>query len=123
MKYTNQLKVLEIAIREGGNWLPTFDFQARHGIFVGHRGHARISEMQKKYPEMIEVRTIEGKRTFEYRFKIDETEKFMWTLPPDVKKFVEETLKKVGRNYKVWVKKPVFLENGSVRMESVLIEK
>ncbi len=89
-KVTNQEKVLQILIRER-DWLPTFDFQSRHGIFVGHRGPARISEVANDHPEMIE--TDRSDKTYKYRFKIEETEKFLPKLPEHFRKVVEGELK------------------------------
>lgn len=90
MKSTNQEKVLRILIKENG-WLFTFDFQNRHGIFVGHRGPARISEVANNFPEMIE--TDRSDKTFKYRFKIEDTDKFLPRLPDNFRRVVEEELK------------------------------
>jgi hypothetical protein len=87
---SNQEKVLRILIRER-DWLATYDFQNRHGIFVGHRAPARISEVALAHPDMIDTDTSD--KTYKYRFKIEDTDKFLPTLPEDFRRAVEEELK------------------------------
>ena len=120
MRKTNQMKVIEISVREG-NWLPAYDFEKRHDIFVGHRGPARISEVANLYPQMIE--TDKSKKVYRYRFRVENTAEFMPFIPESWRILIRETLTKIGRHYKVYEEKPVFLESGAVRFEKVLVEK
>lgn len=100
MRYTNKLKVLEILIAEK-DWLPVYNFQDRHGIFVGHRAPARISELAKEYPTMVEERKIEDKRSYEYRFRKENIEYLFNTLPEELKKFVRSLLEKYHYTFTV----------------------
>lgn len=103
---TNKEKVLCILIREK-TWLPTYEFQNRHGIFVGHRGPARISELQKEYPYMVEVEQIPGKRTYQYRFRSENTLDFLPKLSPEMRKLVETEMKQSGILYQKVVRRTV----------------
>lgn len=106
---TNKEKVLCILIREH-DWLPTYEFQNRHGIFAGHRGPARISELQKQYPEMVAVDNIPGKRTYKYRFRSENSLEFLPKLSPELKLLVETEMKQTGIMYSKKVQRVVIDE-------------
>lgn len=112
------MKVVEIAIREG-KFLPTYDFENRHGVFVGHRGPARISEVANTYPQMIE--TDKQGKTYRYRFRFENSAEFMPLLSESWRVFIRQILKETGHTYKVYKQVPVFTESG-VRFETILLE-
>lgn len=117
---TQQERVLAILIREQG-WLPTYDFQNRFDIFVGHRGPARISELANQYPDMIEQRKMEGKKTYEYRFKVENSHLFFDMLPPKLRKIVLETVRGAKIPMQRYVMKPIYnRESNSVTLIKVL---
>lgn len=75
---TQLQKALAILIRDGG-WIPTYEFQNRCGLFIGHRGPARISDLAIDYPEMVEVDKKE--KTYKYRFKFDNVPLILQAYP------------------------------------------
>lgn len=114
---TQKEKVLKILIRDGG-WIPTYEFQNRCGIFVGHRGPARISELSIEYPEMVE--TDKSERVYKYRFRFDNTHVAL-EVYPEWRTFLRAELSKSGRTFKQYKFVPEDLPNGSVRLNKVLV--
>lgn len=98
-EHTQQEKVLLMLIRSKGAWIPTFDFQSLHGLFVGHRAPARISELANEFKEMIQTERIEGKRTFKYRLRVENSVRFLPTLPDDMRRLVETEMREQEVGY------------------------
>jgi len=115
---TQQQKVLQILIRDGG-WIPTYEFQNRCGIFLGHRGPARISELANEFPEMIQ--TDKSDRIYKYRFRFDNVHVALEAYA-EWKAFMRVELEKAGRTFKQYktVYQPVPGEN-AVRPVRVLV--
>ena len=93
---TQKQKVLQILVRDG-SWIPTFEFQNRCGIFVGHRGPARISELSIEYPEMVE--TDKTGKVYKYRFRFDNVHMALEAYPT-WRKLLREELTNAGRSFK-----------------------
>lgn len=81
MKETQQEKVLTMMLRNRNKeWWYAYDFIGDvNGIFVGHRAPARISELARMYPEMIETQR-EG-RLHKYRFRFENIDGFSRIIP------------------------------------------
>ena len=108
-KLTNHQKVLRILIGNHKEWYFTYDFVGEQfGTFMSHRGPARVSELSKQYPCMID--TDKEGRTFKYRFRFNQTLNFLPMLPKNLKDFVIYELKKNEREYKVLSREPVIKE-------------
>lgn len=101
-------------------WLHAYNFNQYEDVFIGHRGCARISDCQKKYPFLVEVRRdLIKSRLFEYRLNWENLEHAMEELrsvDKDAWLFLKEVLE--GKGVKIKIKKlvPEYQENGSVRM-------
>lgn len=93
---TQKQKVLQILIKDGG-WIPTYGFENRLGIFVGHRGPARISELSFELPELIQVDSSEN--VYKYRLRFDNVHVALEKYP-NWRQFLREELLKAGREFK-----------------------
>lgn len=86
------------------DWLHAYNFNSYAGIFLGHRGCARISDTQKRYPYLVEVRQDPEKpRMYIYRLKWESLDEAMNKLKDDdveAYNFVKEQLKKKSITWK-----------------------
>ena len=119
---TQHQKVLTILIRLGSakldGWVEAPDFQQYGDIFVGYKAPTRIAELsdpQTGYPEMIERGKIEGKRYLKYRFKHENTAKFLSSIPKEYINIVENELKSLGMSYEKEITEFIYLGNNTVR--------
>ncbi len=111
---TNHETVIRRLIRAGG-WLHTYDFVGdRYGTLLSHRGPARVSELGKRYPEMVE--TDQTKRVFRYRFRFDNTLEFLPRLPFTLREFVKKELQENKYPYKVVTQVMVYTGDNTGRL-------
>lgn len=122
MKITDVMKAIVIAIRARGAWLHAYDFNDNFGIFIGHRGCARISDAKEKYPELIKWKPDPQKpKQHIYRFRTENTADALAGLPPDMRQFVEEELINAGTPFQKRVKRMVIDEaTHTARMETAI---
>lgn len=101
-------------------WLHAYNFNQYEDIFIGHRGCARISDTQKRYPFLVDVRNDPDKpRLYEYRLKWENLDKAMEELKAtdyNTWSYLKGILAQKGVNIKIKRLVPQYLENGSVRM-------
>lgn len=85
-------KALKIMIqhKDKTKWFYAWEFINNDGVFMGHRGPARISELAIRYPEMIESKK-EGKFKL-FRFRFENIDEFIEKIPEDLKWFVRTEL-------------------------------
>lgn len=115
---TQKEKVLKILIKYGtdGRWFNTYEFMQYQEIFIGHRGPARISDLARDYPGLIE--TDSNDKVYKYRFRFNSINSGLETVPPKVKKFILGLMHTENIKYKVFKSVPVFNEaTNSVRFE------
>lgn len=107
-----------ILIRDGG-WIPTYAFQDRCGIFIGHRAPARISELANEMPELIE--TDKSNHVYNYRLRLDNIHLALEAYP-EWRAFLRIELQKAQRSFKQYktIYEPIPGEN-AVRPVRVLV--
>lgn len=97
MEYTQLEKALAMLIRRG-DWLSTIDFtRETEGLFIGYKGQARVSELARAYPEVIE--TDKTAKIHRYCFKSENTLVGLETLPDGLKTLAKEEIKRRGGSY------------------------
>lgn len=115
---TDKEKVLRYLINEG-NWLYSYDFIGQKpGVFLSHRGPARISELATKYPELIQ--TDQSEKTYKYRFRFDNTLISLKTLPARLELFVQSELRRSGRGYEIEDTDFEYTDRNVVRLKRVI---
>lgn len=105
------------------DWFFPFDFMDNGlgDLFVGYEASARLSELAKLFPAMIETKK-NGKYLMR-RFKFEELPKLFLTLSKDWKSFILGELNKYGAYYKIIERVPVINhEANSVRIVEKLVE-
>lgn len=120
MRETQRIKVLKIWIEKQAKMPDTYffpqDLIAGGTHFVGYEISARLSEIQKEYPKMVE--SITSGRFVCRRLRLKDTKEWLPTLPSDVRKVVEAELDRNGVRFVVTVTVPVIDEvTKSVRFE------
>lgn len=107
-------------------WLHAYDFNSYGGVFIGHRGCARISDCQKRYYYLVQVEKDPDKpRLYIYRLnweKLDESLERLKTDDSDAYGFLKELLLNRGIKWKEYKMVPVETEDHTVRLEKRLIE-
>lgn len=86
---TQYQKILTLMVRDKtGKWFLPQDFMHDHlgKYFVGYEASARLSELAKKYPEMIENQH-QGKYIAR-RLRINEIAKWLYLLPKDLRQVI-----------------------------------
>jgi hypothetical protein len=82
--------IVSMAKDNTGRWFYPYDFMGGNttDLFVGYEASARLSELAKLYPLMIETKT-DGK--YKVR-RIDFTKMYQWqdSVPKDVKRLIDE---------------------------------
>lgn len=97
MPKTQTEKVLAMMIRDRSPerfWYAWEYIGQVHGLFVGHRAPARISELGIDYPDMIESKK-DGKYVI-FRFRIENYEQFKEKLPASLRAVVTRELLNIG---------------------------
>ena len=119
MKVTHIMLCLRI-LTKTDKWLHAYNFNQYDDVFIGHRGCARISDCQKKYPFLVEVRTDPLKpRLYEYRLNWENINNSMEQLKVtdiEVWKYLKQVLEEKGVRIKIKKLVPEYQENGTVRM-------
>ena len=98
--WSQQQKVLAMMCRgENNQWWHAYDYIGWiHGLFVGHRAPARISELGREYPELIEtIKDPDKPRLHQYRLRFDNFHQFRHTLPDDLKSVILSEMVRSGR--------------------------
>jgi len=122
MKKTQEQKVIEIMIRGKQEWWHGEDVLSNGEIHVGYKAPTRLSELGNDYPAMIETKkSPKGNRQHVYRFRFDNTAVFLPLLTVKMRKFVQDTLLESKGEYRKYMNKPEYLENGSVRLVKTLV--
>lgn len=125
MRITHILKCLEILTMTKA-WLHAYDFNQYGHVFIGHRGCARISDTQKKYPYLVEVRNDPQKpRLYEYRLKWEGLDEALAKLKEDdlgAYSFLKGLLRQKGIVWREYRMVPRETGPNTVVMEPKLIE-
>lgn len=94
-------KVVAMMIRDNnpGRWWHAWEYMGNvHDLFVGHRAPARISDLGRSYPQMIETQRDPDKpRLHMYRFRFENYDEFIKILPDDLKQTVIREMIRVDR--------------------------
>lgn len=89
MKSTQRDKIIEgMAADKAKVWWYPPDFMQSDANFVGYEASARMSELQKEYPEMVETRRAEAPRDAKYkerRIKWEEMNNWWGRVPQSVR--------------------------------------
>ena len=119
MKITHIMLCLNI-LTKTDKWLHAYNFNQYEDVFIGHRGCARISDTQKKYPFLVEVRNDPLKpRLYEYRLNwenLDSGMEKLKELDRDTWLYLKDILDNKGIKIKIKRLVPMFQENGTVKM-------
>lgn len=95
---THQQKVLAMMIRGPKNlWWHAYDFIGEvAGLFVGHRAPARISDIARRYPDLVETMKDPDKpRLHMYRWRHENYAEFIKNINAELKQTaLQEMLKK-----------------------------
>ena len=106
-------------------WLHAYNFNQYDDIFIGHRGCARISDCQKKYPFLVEVRQDPIKpRLYEYRLNWENLDNSMETLRNsdyDTWIYLKGVLNNKGIKIRIKKLVPEYQSDGTVRMVEKLM--
>ncbi len=106
MPTTQSEKVIAMMIRDNTPerfWYAWEYIGHVHGLFVGHRAPARISELAIDFPDMIESKK-DGKYVI-FRFRFENYENFKEKLPMSLRAIVVRELLNLGR-----IKADVFID-------------
>lgn len=89
---TQKEKVILMLVRAKSNWMTVFEFQNAHGLFIGHEGAPRISEVFNDYPTIIERERVPGKKYYRYKLDISKSSEWLPKLSDYVRSIVEKDM-------------------------------
>jgi hypothetical protein len=98
MSATQHEKILSIMFSDTtGKWFFPYDFMqpGMGDMFVGYEASARLSELAKEYPYMIE--SLRDGKYIKRRVRLDDDRQWLFSLPEYLKKLYRDSREKQGR--------------------------
>lgn len=114
---TESEKAIAILLMDTSKWWHVEDLINNGKYFVSYKIQARISELALDYPEMIETRkSSKGNRHHMYRFRSDNSLKFLPALPVKMRQFVSDRMKRNNIPVEMMQTVPRFNPDGTVTL-------